>query len=128
MAGRVTSGVREGFEAHEAWGVSTPGSACATGYRRAVLPGSRGGPGVTASRDEVKVSRLGPGHLHIVPEAGPHGRGQRAAPDACVLPGTPGTVPGTVTADLGDIAPDRTYPGAHRARGRFRAPGARWPI
>src|SRR5512135_822196 len=27
---------------------------------RAVLPGSRGGPGVTASRDKVKVSRIGP--------------------------------------------------------------------
>ncbi len=42
------------------------------------------------NRDKVKVSRIGPGHLHIVPAAGSHGSGQPQTPEAHVMPATSG--------------------------------------
>src|SRR5882724_10229603 len=53
-------------------------------------PGSDAGPGRAADRDDVEVSRIGPGRCHIVPAA--DGRPPRscAAPGARVTPGMPG--------------------------------------
>jgi len=39
-----------------------------TGYVRGVLTKCRTGPGAAANRDDVKVSRIRPGHLHIAPD------------------------------------------------------------
>jgi sigma-70-like protein len=85
--GRGCTGSRATSSGRASW-PSGPGLTPVPAARR-TRPG--GGPGRAADRDDVEVSRIGPGRCHIVPVAGGRPQGPCAAPGARVTPGMPGT-------------------------------------